>query len=163
MGIDAIRNPLRRRIKAKGIFCLEGDWWGSMFKESSVRPALELLKQCDPYFVPFVHVTWARVRSSIITLAGGDKLRLLSFQFFIWLSTRFTSETCAGRKTPSVWMISNHRSPTNAVVASFILAVAAQLIFTGAGSTGFYVEPVPLQSAGFAEMSIGLRALHWSF
>lgn len=40
---------------AKGIFCLEGDWWGDLKRASSVRPILDLLKQWDPYFIPYIY------------------------------------------------------------------------------------------------------------
>ena len=43
-----------QRIVPKGIFCLEGDWWGKLHKGSSVEPILELLRQWDPYYVPYV-------------------------------------------------------------------------------------------------------------
>ncbi len=44
-----------KRVKPKGIFCIEGDWWGDLHRESSVHPALELLKQWDPYYIPHVY------------------------------------------------------------------------------------------------------------
>jgi hypothetical protein len=44
-----------KRVKPKGVFCIEGDWWGKVHRQSSVRPALELLHQWDPYYIPFVH------------------------------------------------------------------------------------------------------------
>ncbi len=42
------------RLTSKGIFCLEGDWWGKIHKSSTVEPILELLKEWDPYFVNYV-------------------------------------------------------------------------------------------------------------
>jgi hypothetical protein len=42
-----------RRVKPKGIFCLEGDWWGKVHQRASVRPALDLLNQWDPYYIPY--------------------------------------------------------------------------------------------------------------
>jgi hypothetical protein len=42
------------RVVPKGIFCLEGDWWGKLHKGSSVEPILDLLHQWDPYYVPYV-------------------------------------------------------------------------------------------------------------
>ena len=50
---DARVLPAPRAIP-KGIFCLEGDWWGKLHKGSSVEPILELLHQWDPYYVPYV-------------------------------------------------------------------------------------------------------------
>jgi len=41
--------------KSRGVFCLEGDWWYSLKRTSSVEPILELLRQWDPFFVPFIH------------------------------------------------------------------------------------------------------------
>ena len=40
-----------------GIFCLEGDWWGSLkhSKQSSVKPLLKLLNQYHSDNVPFIH------------------------------------------------------------------------------------------------------------
>jgi hypothetical protein len=40
---------------ARGVFCLEGDWWYNLKKPSSVEPILHLLRQWDPFFVPFIH------------------------------------------------------------------------------------------------------------
>lgn len=59
-GATALRSmeaPVRRhpRVRPKGIFCLEGDWWGQLDKPSSIRPALELLNAWEPYRIPFVH------------------------------------------------------------------------------------------------------------
>lgn len=45
----------RQRANPKGIFCLEGDWWGHVTRKASVEPVLEVLHQWDPYYVPFVH------------------------------------------------------------------------------------------------------------
>ena len=42
------------RSVTKGIFCLEGDWWGKLHRGSSVEPILELLRQWDPYYVRYV-------------------------------------------------------------------------------------------------------------
>ena len=53
MSLDAKIVPAPRVIP-KGIFCLEGDWWGKLHKGSSVEPILELLHQWDPYYVPYV-------------------------------------------------------------------------------------------------------------
>lgn len=53
MSRDATVQPAPR-VVPKGIFCLEGDWWGKLHKGSSVEPILELLRQWDPYYVPYV-------------------------------------------------------------------------------------------------------------
>ena len=45
----------RQKVKPKGIFCLEGDWWGKIARQASVEPALEVLHQWDPYYIPYVH------------------------------------------------------------------------------------------------------------
>lgn len=44
--------PKRR---AKGVYCIEGDWWAKPHRQSSVRPMLELLSKWDGCPVPFVH------------------------------------------------------------------------------------------------------------
>lgn len=44
-----------RSAATKGIFCLEGDWWGKLHKASTVEPILELLGKWDPYYVPYIH------------------------------------------------------------------------------------------------------------
>ena len=41
--------------RSRGVFCLEGDWWYNLKRQSSVEPILELLEQWDPFFVPFIH------------------------------------------------------------------------------------------------------------
>src|SRR5512147_1436861 len=41
--------------EAKGIFCLEGDWWNRLERASTVEPILGLLHRWDPYFVPYIH------------------------------------------------------------------------------------------------------------
>jgi hypothetical protein len=43
----------RTREQTKGIFCLEGDWWGDLKKPASVEPMLQLLESADQ--VPFIH------------------------------------------------------------------------------------------------------------
>lgn len=40
---------------AKGIFCLEGDWWNNLKRPTSVEPVLSLLRQWEPYYVPYIH------------------------------------------------------------------------------------------------------------
>jgi len=45
----------RQTVKPKGIFCIEGSWTGRIDKPMSVRPALELLGQWDPFNIPFSH------------------------------------------------------------------------------------------------------------
>jgi len=42
-------------MKVKGIFCLEGDWWGRLARLSTVEPILKLLRRWNPYYVPYVH------------------------------------------------------------------------------------------------------------
>ena len=39
----------RKKNLSKGIFCLEGDWWGNLKRPSSVEPILELLSKLSPY------------------------------------------------------------------------------------------------------------------
>ena len=46
---------MKRGLKPKGIFCLEGDWWQSIKRPSSVEPVLQLLKQSDRHRVPYIH------------------------------------------------------------------------------------------------------------
>jgi hypothetical protein len=48
------RSPTRRS-KARGIFCLEDDWFGDMRHSSSLEPVLHLLNRWYPYFVPYIH------------------------------------------------------------------------------------------------------------
>lgn len=50
---DASRKS-HRRSATKGVFCLEGDWWGKLYRTSTVEPILELLGHWDPYYVPHV-------------------------------------------------------------------------------------------------------------
>ncbi len=45
---------MTKRVKSKGIFCLEGEWWDNITRKSSVEPVLDLLHQWDPYYVPFI-------------------------------------------------------------------------------------------------------------
>lgn len=45
----------KRLANPKGVFCIEGDWWGHTSRQASVRPALELLRNWDPYYVPHMH------------------------------------------------------------------------------------------------------------
>ena len=42
-------------MTAKGIFCLEGEWWGRLDRPSTVEPILKLLRRWKPYYVPYVH------------------------------------------------------------------------------------------------------------
>ena len=42
------------RPKAKGIYCIEGDWWGKPGRQSSVEPMLELLSKWDHCPVPYI-------------------------------------------------------------------------------------------------------------
>lgn len=54
--IDAPEGSKRRkRPRAKGVFCLEGDWWGKVHQVSTVEPILSLINKWDPYYVPYVH------------------------------------------------------------------------------------------------------------
>jgi len=39
----------------KGIFCLEGDWWGDMKRTPTVEHALTLLNRLPPYYTPYIH------------------------------------------------------------------------------------------------------------
>ncbi len=43
------------RRKSKGIFCLEGDWWGNLTRSSTVKPVLKLLSQAADEPVPYIH------------------------------------------------------------------------------------------------------------
>jgi len=38
-----------------GIFCLEGDWWGNPTKQTSVEPALTLLRNTEGFEIPYKH------------------------------------------------------------------------------------------------------------
>lgn len=42
------------RRQAKGIFCLETDWWG-IEDRTSVEPVLQLLANCADYRAPYIH------------------------------------------------------------------------------------------------------------
>ncbi len=42
------------KSKTKGIFCLEGDWYG-VKDPTTVEPVLRLLKSCNDYRVPYIH------------------------------------------------------------------------------------------------------------
>jgi hypothetical protein len=42
-------------LKAKGIFCLEGDWWNDLKTPNSLEPILTLLNHWWPYHVPVIH------------------------------------------------------------------------------------------------------------
>lgn len=44
-----------RHRSARGIFCMEGDWWNNLKRRSSVEPVLHLLGQWDPFFTPYIH------------------------------------------------------------------------------------------------------------
>lgn len=44
-----------KRMKSKGIYCIEGDWWGKPHRQTSVRPMLELLNKWDTCPVPYVY------------------------------------------------------------------------------------------------------------
>jgi hypothetical protein len=51
------RHPGERRAanrKAKGIFCLETDWWG-LDDGTTVEPVLQLLATCAGYRAPYIH------------------------------------------------------------------------------------------------------------
>lgn len=37
------------RARAKGIFCIEGEWWNDLKHHSSVRPMLTMLSELEPY------------------------------------------------------------------------------------------------------------------
>lgn len=47
----------RKTHRTHGVFCIEGDWWNESHHQASVRPALELLSNWSPYYVPFMHWT----------------------------------------------------------------------------------------------------------
>ena len=44
----------KAKSDTKGIFCLEGDWWG-VKDRTSVEPTLRLLETTRPYKVPYFH------------------------------------------------------------------------------------------------------------
>jgi hypothetical protein len=48
-------NGVRTRRKAKGIFCLEGDWTGDLRKRNSVEPILSFLHSSTATEIPYVH------------------------------------------------------------------------------------------------------------
>ncbi len=50
---------MKRKRKAKGVYCIEGDWWGNPHRQSSVQPMLELLSKWEAFPIPFVHRTVA--------------------------------------------------------------------------------------------------------
>ena len=76
MGMNAT-NQVRRRKRVHGVYCIEGDWWNRPI-ESSVRPVMEMLKQWDPYFVPFI-------RRDVATRAEFDHYLLQ------WSTRKFSS------------------------------------------------------------------------
>lgn len=49
------RGLVVRKTRPRGIFCLECDWWGTIKRQSSVEPILQLLSQWDRYYVPYIH------------------------------------------------------------------------------------------------------------
>jgi hypothetical protein len=40
---------------AHGIFCLEGDWWGTPHKRATVEPMLTLLRSAEGWEIPYKH------------------------------------------------------------------------------------------------------------
>jgi hypothetical protein len=45
---------MAERKKAKGVFCLEGEWENALEAPSSVKPVLVLLKKSSQYTVPYI-------------------------------------------------------------------------------------------------------------
>jgi hypothetical protein len=39
----------------RGVFCLEGDWWGDLKKPTTVEPMLNLLRSVETFRVPYIH------------------------------------------------------------------------------------------------------------
>jgi len=56
MGQQIRHSQVRRapKRKAKGIFCLETDWWG-IEDRTTVEPVLQLLASCAGYKAPYIH------------------------------------------------------------------------------------------------------------
>ncbi len=52
-GLDATA-PTRRRPRVHGIFCLEGEWWGT-HDRTTVEPALGLLRSYSGLQMPYLH------------------------------------------------------------------------------------------------------------
>ncbi len=76
------RKATSKRVRPKGIFCLESDWWGQITRKTSVEPILGLLGQWAPYHVPYVHrdvATRAEFEYDIKkwTQRGADKYPIL--------------------------------------------------------------------------------------
>jgi hypothetical protein len=45
----------KKASEAKGIFCLEGDWWNDLKHPTSTESALRLLKEFPPRYTPYIH------------------------------------------------------------------------------------------------------------
>lgn len=45
----------RSAAEAKGIFCLEGDWWNDLKHSTSTESALRLLKEFPPRYTPYIY------------------------------------------------------------------------------------------------------------
>jgi hypothetical protein len=45
----------KKASEAKGIFCLEGDWWNDLKRSASTESALRLLKDFPPRYAPYIH------------------------------------------------------------------------------------------------------------
>lgn len=44
----------RKAGEAKGVFCIEGDWWNDLKHPTSSESMLRLLKEFPPYYTPFI-------------------------------------------------------------------------------------------------------------
>ena len=44
----------RNASEAKGVFCLEGDWWNDLKHPTSSESMLRLLNEFPPYYTPFI-------------------------------------------------------------------------------------------------------------
>jgi len=44
-----------RGMAKRGVFCLEGDWWGDLKRPTTVEPMLSLLRSVDTFRVPYIH------------------------------------------------------------------------------------------------------------
>jgi len=88
-----------RSPTSKGIFCLEGDWWGKLHKPSSVEPILELLHQWDPFHVPYVRRDVATREEFEYYLGSCDTLDLHGNSIRAFLRRTSALAVCGYRKT----------------------------------------------------------------
>lgn len=97
--------------KAKGVFCLEGDWWNDLNRSSTVRPILELLgANGRKKKVPFVH-------RDVATL---DELE---FYLRVWTQKRYAGYPIlylAFHGSPGEIALSDWRKKTSSVSLDWI-------------------------------------------